>query len=155
MGMNLLGTALSEAELLTLEELASHHPRGSFRPRALGLLALNEGESVELVARILRVHTETVYRWARGWRTKGLIGILGGHEGGRSRLLSAELLDEAAKIARETPLTLRAILTRLGEAHPELDTTADLRPLARGLHERGLSFKRTRLSLKKTRPHAL
>lgn len=147
--MNVLGNALTEAEVVTLEELASHHPFGNFRPRALGLLALNDGESVAVVARILRVHTETVYRWARGWRKQGLIGILGGHEGGRSRTLSAELLNEAAKIAKETPLTLRSILIRLGQAHPEIDTAADVRPLSRGLRERGLSFKRTRLSLKK------
>jgi transposase len=149
--MNLLGNALIEAELVTLDELASHHPFGSFRPRALGLLALNDGEPVVLIARILRVHTETVYRWARGWREQGLVGILGGHEGGRSRSLSIELLDEAAKIAQETPLTLRNILNRLGEAHPDINTAADVRPLSRGLRERGLSFKRTRLSLKKKR----
>lgn len=148
--MNVLGKALNEAELVTLDELASHHPFGSFRLRALGLLALNDGEPVAMIARILRVHTETVYRWARGWRAQGLVGILGGHEGGRSRNLPPELLDEAEKIARETPLSLRNILNRLGEAHPEIDTTADVRPLSRGLRERGLSFKRTRLSLKKS-----
>jgi transposase len=147
--MNLLGGALNEAELVTLDELASHHPFGSFRPRALGLLALNDGEPVALIARILRVHTETVYRWARSWRELGLAGILGGHEGGRGRSLPSQLLDEAATIARETPLTLRNILNRIGESHPDIDTTVDLRPLARGLRERGLSFKRTRLSLKK------
>lgn len=148
--MNLLGCGLNEAELVTLDELASHHPFGGFRPRALGLLALNDGESVALIARILRVHTETVYRWARSWRDMGLAGILGGHEGGRGRSLSPELLDEAAAIARGTPLTLRNILNQLAQAHPEIDPTVDLRPLGRGLRERGLSFKRTRLSLKKS-----
>ncbi len=148
--MNLLGNRLIEAELVTLDELSSHHPFGNFRSRALGLLALNDGEPVALIARILRVHTETVYRWARGWREQGLVGILGGHEGGRPRSLAAELLDEAAKIAQETPLTLRNILNQLGKTHPEIDTTMDVRPLSRGLRERGLSFKRTRLSLKKS-----
>jgi cytidylate kinase len=58
--------------------------------------------------------------------------------------------ETVALIAQETPLTLRNILNRLGETHPEIDTAMDVRPLSRGLRERGLSFRRTRLSLKKS-----
>lgn len=147
--MNLLGNPLTVEETITLNEMASHHPYGNFRTRALGLLAVNDGEPVVVIAKILRIHTLTIYRWAEAWRTDGLVGLLGGHAGGRPSSLKDEWLDSAEHIARETPLTLREIAVRLNELHPEFDPTKDLRPLAQGLKQRGLSFKRTRLSLKK------
>ena len=84
--MHLLGAPLTEEQVITLNEMASHHPHGNFRPRALGILAINDDEPVAAIARILRIHTLTVYRWAKAWHELGLSGILGGHEGGANTL---------------------------------------------------------------------
>lgn len=147
--MLLLYTPLSEIEITMLEGLAKNHPCANFRPRALGLLALNEGVPTATVAKVLRTHLYTVHRWAKAWRDFGVFGILGGNKGGRLATLSGSQLDCAARIAEEYPLTLRGILNKVSEQHPEMNTDLDLRILSRGLRARGLSYKRNRFSLKK------
>jgi transposase len=140
---------LTEVERLTLEELSRNHPFRDFRPRALGVLALSKGHRPRLVAEILGVTFQTVYNWEKGWRTLGLMGLLNGHKGGRPAKLTAALLDTAAAVARAEPCTLREIARRVKEAHPDAPAFS-LDRLAVGLKARGLSWKRTRLSLKKS-----
>jgi hypothetical protein len=55
------------------------------------------------------------------------------------------MLDLAAEIARQEPLTLARIAARVAEQFPEAPTFS-LDRLSVGLKKRGLSFKRTRLS---------
>ena len=144
----LLNQALTAEEIDTLEELSKHHRYPDFRRRALGLLALNEGRSVVEICTFLRISDQPVYDWAKGWREKGLVGILSGHKGGAPVKLTGEMLDVAAEIARQEPLTLSKIAARVAERFPEAPTFS-LDRLSVGLKARGLSFKRNRLSLKK------
>ena len=139
---------LSEPECLTLQELAEHHPYPDFRRRALGLLALAKGHSFPVVADILGVTLPTPYNWAKAWRNQGLVGLLNGHQGGAPTKLRSEWLDTAERIARESPCALAEIDRQLREIHPEA-VKFSLDTLARHLKQRGLSFTRTRLSLKK------
>lgn len=152
---NLLGVPLTSAEIETLEQLSKHHRYADFRRRALGLLALNEGRSVVEIAEIFRVSDQPIYNWAKGWRDNGIVGILDGHKGGAPVKLTAEMLDLAADIARQEPLTLARIAARMAERLPEAPAFS-LDRLFIGLKKRGLSFKRTRLSLKKnaTKPNS-
>lgn len=149
---------LAEFERLTLQELSEHHPYPDFRRRALGVLALAKGHSPPLVAEILAVTPQTVYNWANAWRTLGLMGLLKGHQGGAPTKLTPELLDTAERIARAAPCTLGEIERQLREIHPGAPIFS-LDRLSAGLRARGLSFTRTRLSLKKSaaqpvsRPH--
>ena len=108
---HILGEPLSEVEVQTLQEMSRHHRHADFRRRALGVLALNEGRSVEDISGILRVTVPPVYKWARAWRERGLMGMLSGHVGGPPRKLTAELLDVAERIARQEALTLGLKLT--------------------------------------------
>ncbi|MFM8342246.1 MAG: transposase [Methylomonas sp.] len=139
---------LSEPECITLQELAEHHPYPDFRRRALGLLALAKGHSFPVVADILGVTLPTPYNWAKAWRNQGVVGLLNGHQGGAPIKLRSEWLDTAERIARESPCTLAEIDRQLREIHPDA-ATFSLDALARHLKKRGLSFTRTRLSLKK------
>mgnify|MGYP001765348111 FL=1 len=145
---HILGEPLSEVEVQTLQEMSRHHRHADFRRRALGVLALNEGRSVEDISGVLRVTVPPVYKWARAWRERGLMGMLSGHVGGPPRKLTAELLDVAERIARQEALTLGQIARKVHELHPEAPTFSVDR-LSVGLRARGLSFKRTRLTLKK------
>jgi transposase len=90
---------LEAEEIETLEQLSKFQRYPDFRGRALGLLALNSGRSVVDLGEILRVSDQPVYNWAKGWREKGLVGILEGRKGGSPVKLTAEMLDTAAKIA--------------------------------------------------------
>lgn len=139
---------LTQDECITLQELAAHHPYRDFRRRALGLLALHKGHSFPVVAEILGVTLPTPYNWVKAWQNQGLMGLLSGHRGGAPVKLKPELVDTAEQIARETPCTLAEIDRRLREIHPEAPVFS-LDSLARHLKKRGLSFTRTRLSLKK------
>lgn len=141
-------TELTEAERLTLEELSRNHPFRDLRPRALGVLALGKGHPPKVVADI-GVTAQTVYNWEKGWRCLGLMGLLGGHKGGRPPKLTAALLDTAEAVARAEPSALKEIACRVREAHPESGDFS-LDRLAAGLKARGLSWKRARLSLKKS-----
>lgn len=139
---------LTEPEQITLQELAEHHPYPDFRRRALGILALAKGHSFTTVAEILGVALPTPYNWAKAWRNNGLLGLLKGHQGGAPSRLNDAILDTAERIARDAPCTLAEIDRRMREIHPEAPP-ASLDTLARQLKKRGLTFKRTRLSLKK------
>ena len=140
---------LNEAERLTLEELSRNPPFRDFRPRALGLLALSKGHGAKVVADILGVREQTVYNWKRGWREWGLMGLLNGHKGGRPSKLTVAMLDTAEAVARAEPCSLHEIAHRVREAHPDAPGFSRDR-LAAGLKARGLSWQRTRLSLKKS-----
>lgn len=139
---------LSEAERITLQALADNHPYPDFHRRSLGVLALAKGHPFSLVAEILGVTLQTAYNWAKTWRTLGLMGMLNGHNGGAPTKLTAELLDTAECIARSEPCTLGEIARQLREIHPAAPEFS-LDRLSAGLKARGLSFTRTRLSLKK------
>lgn len=145
---HLLGQPLTTEEIETLEQLSKHHHYSDFRRRALGLLALNAGHSVVEASEFLRVSDQPVYNWAKGWREKGLAGILNGHKGGAPVKLTAEMLDAATEIARQEPLTLAKIAARVAECFPDAPSFS-LDRLSVGLKARKLSFKRNRLSLKK------
>ena len=91
---NLLDNALTAEEIDTLEQLSKHHKYPDFRRRALGLLALNSGRSVVEICDFLRVSDQPVYNWAKGWREKGLVGILDGHKGGAPVKLTGEMIEQ-------------------------------------------------------------
>jgi len=139
---------LTEAECITFQELAEHHPYPDFRRRALGMLALAKGHNFPLVAEILGVSPATPYNWLRAWKKQGLMGLLNGHRGGAPAKLTKELLDTAEQIARSSPCTLAQIAQRVREIHPKAPPFS-LDRLAAHLKKRGLSFIRTRHALKK------
>jgi transposase len=145
---------LNEAERLTLEELSQHHPFWDIRRRALGLLALAAGERASTVALVLGVTLQSPRNWKVWWRDVGLMGLLGGHQGGRPPKLTAELLITVAEAAHREPLTLREIADAVRDTHPTAPEFS-LARLAAGLKRQGLSWKRCRLSLKKKRPDSL
>ncbi|WP_157315105.1 hypothetical protein, partial [Chitinibacter sp. GC72] len=60
MKRNLLGQPLTPDEIVMLESMAQQHHHANFRPRALGLLALHEGESPKTVSKILRMSEQMV-----------------------------------------------------------------------------------------------
>ncbi|TXD12335.1 transposase [Extensimonas vulgaris] len=145
----LLGKPLDEHEMLTLQEMAAHHPYADFRRRALGLLALQRGHKVAHICELLQVSDQPVYNWAKSYRTQGLAGILDGHKGGAPRKLSEEMVDAAVQIAREQALSLGQIAQQLHQRYPDAPSFS-LARLSVWLKKRGLSYKRGRRSLKKS-----
>lgn len=149
---------LTEAEERTLQQLSINHPYQDMRMRAAALLMLAGGKlSAMAVGAKLGVSGQSVYNWAHTWREQGVIGLLIkiGHKGGRPRALSDEMIAAVVRMASAEPLTREQITQRLeAEFGPlpfeHLDT------LSVALKREGLTFKRNRLSLKKsvTRRHS-
>lgn len=150
MAKQLIGS-LSQEALRTLEEMGRHHRYADFRFRARGIVSLHAQCKPETIAQVLGVSVHSVYNWAKWWREDGLSGLLNGHKGGRPAKLTAELVDHASAIAAAEPLALAGIKQRLQECHPDAPDFSLYRLSAR-LKQRGLRFKRCRLSLKKKRP---
>lgn len=144
---------LTETEAQTLEEMARHHPYADFRPRAIGLLALADGRHVPDIALFLRVSQQTVYQWFHDWNRAGVMGILGGHAGGRPLVMSDAMIDTAVAAACARQMRLAEIAQCIRDAHPNAPEFS-LDALSRALKSRRISYQRTRLSLKEKRPEA-
>jgi transposase len=142
---------LDAAEILTLEQLALNHRHQDIRRRATGLLRLSQGETPNEIAGRLMITPQVVYNWVHWWRERGIVGLLGGHVGGRPPSLPQEWLDTADTIARGEALGLAGIAKAVEAVH-QASLPCSLGTLRNGLIARGLSFKRTRFSLKKSAP---
>jgi hypothetical protein len=81
----------------------------------------------------------TPYNWLKAWNAQGLIGLLGGHQGGAPAKFTPQLLDTAEQVARASPCTLAQIDRRLREIHPDAPPFS-LDCLSANLKKRGLSF---------------
>lgn len=140
---------LNEVERQTLTELTIHHPFADCRRRALGLLLLDLGFTPKSAAARLGTTFQSVYNGTHAWQGEGLCGLLGGHQGGRPPKLSTAQTDTLVRLAGEQACYLRELDQALQERHPEAPPV-NPQTLARVLKARGLRFRRTRWSLKKS-----
>ncbi|KVD59120.1 transposase [Burkholderia ubonensis] len=138
--------------------MSINHPYQDMRTRAAALLMLAGGKLRPMaVGAKLGVSGQSVYNWAHTWRDQGVIGLLIkiGHKGGRPRALSDEMIAAVVRMASTEPLTREQIVQRL-EAEFGALPFGHLDTLSVALKREGFTFKRNRLSLKKsaTRRHS-
>jgi transposase len=74
---------------------------------------------------------------------------MGGHNGGRPRALSDDVVAVALEIARAEPLTLAQIARRVEQAQAQA-LPCKIETLGEALKRAGFTFKRNRFSLKKS-----
>lgn len=139
---------LSPSEYDTLFQLSINHAWRDARLRGAGLLMLSRDEHPSTIAQQCDVSLQTVYNWRRSWESKGLVGLLGGHTGGRPPKLDAAWLATITELVKTEALTLREIAQRAQAVH-ETPFPLSLDRLGSILKENKFSFKRTRMSLKK------
>jgi transposase len=139
---------LVKAEEITLQEMAINHRFKNSRRRATGLLMLARGDKPKSVCEALGVSDQAVYNWAHAWRLGGVCALTGGHNGGRPRALSDDMVAVALEIARAEPLTLIQIAKRVEESQGQ-PLTCKIETLGEALKRAGFTFKRNRFSLKK------
>lgn len=104
---NLLSEVLTVEEIVALEELSKHHCYALYGFSAASLFEASRTEF-----------------WAKGGFERSLVGILGEHKGGAPARLTPKMLEVAAGIDRQEPLTLAKLPTQLHEQFP------DSRPIA-------------------------
>jgi transposase len=140
---------LNEIEKVTLFELSINHPWRDARLRAAGLLMLDRGDHPTVIAQQCTVSQQTVYNWRNAWQSLGVVGLLGGHAGGRPPKLDEAWLNTIIELATNEALTLAEIARRAQAIH-STEFPLSLDRLGGILREHKFSFKRTRMSLKKT-----
>ena len=144
-----IALSLSPCEAETLFQLSINHPWRDARLRASGLLMLSQGKHPSVIGQQCGVSHQTIYNWRHAWEQEGLVGLISGHTGGRPRKLSEACLATVCELARTQALTLRGIVQRAEAIHGH-PFPLSLDRLGAILRKNGFSFKRTRMSLKKT-----
>ena len=140
---------LTEPERLTLQQLSLNHPHRDIRTRAAGLLLLAREFKPRQICHELGCSYQSVYNWAHAWRRQGICGLLTGHAGGRPPALSPEMIATAVGVAQQESMTLAKIAQQLEFRHGA-PLPCCLYTLSQALKAAGLSYKRSRYSLKKT-----
>lgn len=140
---------LSPCECETLFQLSINHPWRDARLRASALLMLSKGEHPSAIGQQCGVSHQSIYNWRHAWEQDGLVGLISGHAGGRPKKLSEAWLTTVCELARTEALTLRGLVQRAEEIHGA-SFPLSLDRLGVILRKSGFSFKRTRMSLKKT-----
>ena len=110
---------------------------------------LSQGKHPSVIGQQCGVSHQTIYNWRHAWEQEGLVGLISGHTGGRPRKLSEACLATVCELARTQALTLRGIVQRAEAIHGH-PFPLSLDRLGVILRKNGFSFKRTRMSLKKT-----
>ena len=144
-----LSLVLTECEVTTLLQLSINHPWRDARTRAAGLLRLHAAEHPTAIGGQLNVSHQSVYNWRDAWESKGLVGLISGHAGGRPLAMSEAMIATAVSVVTQEALSLKGIAERIEAAH-QCKLPCTLETLGKMLKRRGFSFKRTRMSLKKT-----
>ncbi|MCP9270542.1 helix-turn-helix domain-containing protein [Xenorhabdus sp. XENO-1] len=139
---------LSEPERITLQQLALNHPHRDIRARGTGLLMLARGNKPRQIVDEIGCSLRVIYNWVHMWHNSGIAGLLGGHAGGRYLAMTPEMIATVVDVASAESLTLAQIAQRVEEKHGPLPCT--LETLANTLKKKKFTYKRTRLSLKKT-----
>jgi transposase len=140
---------LTPEEIVMLEEIGRSHRFGDYRFKARSIIAINAQVKPQAIADLFGVSLKSVYNWAKWWREDGANGLFDGHKGGRPVVLTPELVACAVEISKGEALTLAKIKLKVLKQHPDAPDFS-LDRLSLRLREHGMSFKRCRLSLKKS-----
>ncbi|KVP93118.1 hypothetical protein WJ95_05825 [Burkholderia ubonensis] len=131
---------LNDTERATLEVLSTTHFHRDVRLRAQGLLMMHHGDTLTQIAATQNMTIQTVFNWRRGWHERGLFVVLGGHRGGRPRVLTDEVIALALDIARTEKLPMKQIKARVEAVRGE-PLRCSIETLSSALKREGLSSR--------------
>ena len=94
---------LSDEERKKLIENHQNHPNFRVRHRSHAILLSHQGSTREEIARICRVHRDTVSLWINVWQEFGFQGLEDNQRSGRPPILTVEEQAKAIEIAMRNP----------------------------------------------------
>jgi transposase len=144
----------NDEEKTTLAYLATAHPKDYFRVRGKALISLLSGQTITETANVLQIQPQSIRNWIHLWDEEGLIGILKSRKGGAKAKLTDDLIQIAVEQAKKEPMSLAQIAEYVRQFRPDAPEFS-LDRLGVRLRENGLTYKRTRYSLKKKGSGAL
>lgn len=139
---------LTPDEKEQLIHLTKHAQHWRERQRAQTILWLSEGKTVAEVAKLQNRIPETIRLHRRHWELYQFESIKEGHRSGRPNILSDEHKQQILEWVNVSPLNAEQIRVKL---HEKFDISVNVQIIRQFLRLSGMSFKRTRHSLKKKR----
>lgn len=130
-----------------LKVIAERSANWRERQRAKTLLCFDGGMSVAEVAKFLDIHVGTASRARRKWFEAGLDSLNDLPRSGAPRKISAQQVQRLVALASERPMSAKQLLA---EHLANGGDVVHLNTLTAALRKAGLTWKRTRHSLKKT-----
>jgi transposase len=146
--MKLSPLELSASDRAKLQEVVKKGKDWRARHRAQTLLLFDDGLKAKAIVALQDLNIDTVYDRRNNWLSKGFAFLLDVHRSGAPPKLNAIHLEQIKIWTEENALTAPAIVARLKE---ECDVKVSVGTVRNALKALGVVWKRTRLSLKKTR----
>jgi transposase len=136
---------LAETDKEQLTVLFKYHNSHSVRRRTHSILLSADGFTIDEIARIYQIHRDTVRATFDRWEREGLNGLFDGPKSGRPPKLSKEEADEAVKLLKEDPRSVKKALANTKEKTGKEISEWTLKRIAK---KADLRWKRMRKSVK-------
>jgi transposase len=143
--------ALSESDKKQLTALFKYHDSHSVRRRSHAILLSADGFTIDEIARIYQIHRDTVGTTFDRWKRDGIAGLFDDPRSGRPPKLSNEEADEAVKLLKEEPRSIKKALAATREKTGKEISEWTLKRIAKSAE---LRWKRMRKSVKGKRDQA-
>ncbi len=139
---------LSEAEIITLQEMHKNHPLHWTRMRAHAILLSNEKYTVQELAKIYGVCRQVVALWIKEWEKEGLAALIDKKRCGRPKSISEEETKELLNLLEEEPRSIKQVIARFNNKTGKKLSVSTVKRICK---KAGLKWKRVRKSLKNKR----
>lgn len=136
---------LSNAEKITLKDAQKYHLQSWTRTRAHCILLSSQEYKVNEIASICNICRQAVSNCIHNWERDGFLGLVDEHRSGRPKALTQEQEDDLISRVKESPRSLKKVISEFSEAH-QIEISVSL--LKRLCKAAKMSWKRVRKSLK-------
>ena len=136
---------LSESGRKQLTALFKYHDSHSVRRRSHSILLSADGFTIDEIARIYQIHRDTVGTTFDKWKRDGIAGLFDDPRSGRPSKLSEDEADEAIKLLKEEPRSIKKALAATREKTGKEISEWTLKRIAKNAE---LRWKRMRRSVK-------
>ena len=137
--------ALSESGRKQLTALFKYHDSHSVRRRSHSILLSADGFTIDEIARIYQIHRDTVGTTFDKWKRDGIAGLFDDPRSGRPSKLADDEADEAVKLLKEEPRSIKKALAATREKTGKEISEWTLKRIAKNAE---LRWKRMRRSVK-------
>ena len=137
--------ALSESSRKQLTALFKYHDSHSVRRRSHTILLSADGFTIDEIARIYQIHRDTVGTTFNKWKRDSIAGLFDDPRSGRPTKLSEDEADEAVKLLKEEPRSIKKALAATREKTGKEISEWTLKRIAKNAE---LRWKRMRRSVK-------
>ena len=136
---------LSESGRKQLTALFKYHDSHSVRRRSHSILLSADGFTIDEIARIYQIHRDTVGTTFDKWKRDGIAGLFDDPRSGRPSKLSDDEADEAVKLLKEEPRSIKKAVAATREKTGKEISEWTLKRIAKNAE---LRWKRMRRSVK-------